>query len=114
VIGFALGAPPAPTINNQKKLTVAMRAADGVTGIPLVGATVEAEVVNASGFPQLANDPVAPAGAPKILDMNPSGPNGWVTLDVTYSGQGIQYPIMVNLLSADGSRMGCTGPVVGS
>ena len=113
MIGFALGAPPALPQTVAKKLTVAQQIADSITGLPLVGAYVEAEVVNASGYPQLSQDPVAPAGAPKILDQNVTGPNGWYTLDVSYSGQGIQYPIRVHSVSADGTRTGTSAILQG-
>jgi hypothetical protein len=114
MLGFALpGTPPDPSPQVSRKLTVTGQIADGVTGLPLVGAYVEAEIVNASGYPQLANDPVAPAGAPKIVDQNVTGPGGWYTLDATYSGQGIQYPIRVNSVSADGTRVGSSAILVG-
>jgi hypothetical protein len=98
---------------NWDKLTVSGQIADGVTGLPIVGAYVEAEITNESGYPMLQNDPGSPQPAPRIVDQGFTGPNGWYSLDVTWAEQGIKYPVRVNSVSADGTRVGRSSILLG-
>jgi hypothetical protein len=91
---------------NWDKITVSGQVADAITGVPLVGASVEAEITNESGYPMLQNDPGSPRSAPVIVDQGVTGPNGWYSLDVSIAEQGILYPVRVSFVSADGTRTG--------
>jgi hypothetical protein len=93
-------------MSNWDKITLSGQIADSITGVPLVGATIEAEITNESGYPMLQNDPGSPRSAPVIVDQGVTGPNGWYSLDVTIAEQGILYPVRVSFVSADGTRTG--------
>jgi hypothetical protein len=91
---------------NWDKITVSGQIADAITGVPLVGAYVEAEITNESGYSSPVNDPGSPRSPPFIADQCISGPNGWYSLDVSIAEQGILYPVRVSFVSADGTRTG--------
>ena len=97
----------------QTSLKVQDFVLDAVTQNPIANAYVESEIINLPGFPSIGADPASPSSAPVITNASLSGPNGQFTLDVTWSGQGVQYPVRVNVVDPTGLKFGSSGPYVG-